>query len=76
MGVIEIAGGQEPIAIGVDGPSSTGYAMLSAVISADVWKIGQSKPDDLTFFRRVEIDEAIEILFDSEALITEDNILS
>jgi antagonist of KipI len=76
LGVIEIAGGQEPIAIGVDGPSSTGYAMLSAVISADVWKIGQSKPDDLTFFRRVEIDEAIEILFDSEALITEDNILS
>jgi biotin-dependent carboxylase-like uncharacterized protein len=76
LGVIEVAGGEEPIAIGVDGPSSTGYAMLSAIVSADGWKIGQSKPDDLTSFKRVEIDEAIEILFDSETLITEDNVLS
>ena len=76
LGAIEIAGGEEPIAIGVDGPSSTGYAMLATIISADLWKIGQSKPDDLTFFRRVEIDEAVKILFESKALITEENILS
>ncbi len=76
LGAIEIAGGEEPIAIGVDGPSSTGYAMLATIISADLWKIGQSKPDDWTSFKRVEMDEAIEILFDSEALITEKDILS
>jgi len=75
LGAIEIAGGEEPIAIGVDGPSSTGYAMIATIISADLWKIGQSKPDDLSSFRRVEIDEAYQILIDSEAWIKEEDIL-
>jgi biotin-dependent carboxylase-like uncharacterized protein len=75
LGAIEIAGGEEPIAIGVDGPSSTGYAMLATIISADLWKIGQSKPDDLTFFRRVEIDEAYQILIDSKASIEVEDVL-
>ena len=75
LGAIEIAGGEEPIAIGVDGPSSTGYAMIATIISGDVWKIGQSKPDDLTFFRRVEIDEAYQVLIDSESLINSKSIL-
>ena len=75
LGAIEIAGGEEPIAIGVDGPSSTGYTMIAIIISADVWKIGQSKPGDLTSFKRVEIDEAYQMLIDSEELITKDNIL-
>jgi antagonist of KipI len=76
LGAIEIAGGEEPIAIGVDGPSSTGYAMIATIISADVWKIGQSKPDDLTFFKRVEIDEAYQILINSEAWIKMEDILN
>ena len=75
VGAIEIAGGEEPIAIGVDGPSSTGYAMIATIISADVWKIGQSIPDDLTFFRRVGIDEAYQILIDSEEWIKMEDIL-
>jgi allophanate hydrolase subunit 2 len=49
--------------------------MLATIISADVWKIGQSKPDDLTFFRRVEIDEAYQVLIDSESLINSKSIL-
>lgn len=75
LGAIEIAGGEEPIAIGVDGPSSTGYAMIAAIISADMWKIGQSKPDDLTFFKQVGIDEAYQILIDSEEWIKREDIL-
>jgi hypothetical protein len=59
LGAIEIAGGEEPIPIGVDGPSSTGYTMIATIISAEVWKIGQSRPNDLTSFRRVEIDECL-----------------
>jgi allophanate hydrolase subunit 2 len=75
VGAIEIAGGEEPIAIGVDGPSSTGYAMIATIISADVWKIGQSTPDDLTSFRRVGIDEAYQILTDAEEWIEMEDIL-
>jgi allophanate hydrolase subunit 2 len=75
VGAIEIAGGEEPIAIGVDGPSSTGYAMIATIISADVWKIGQSTPDDLTFFRRVGIDEAYQILIDAGGWIEMEDIL-
>jgi antagonist of KipI len=74
LGAIEIAGGEEPIAIGVDGPSSTGYTMIATIISADVWKIGQSKPNDLTSFRQVEIDEAYQILIDLEARIKIEDI--
>jgi len=76
LGAIEIAGGEEPIAIGVDGPSSTGYAMIATIISTDVWKIGQSTPDDLTFFRRVGIDEAYQILFDAEKWIEMEDIVN
>ncbi len=75
VGAIEIAGGEEPIAIGVDGPSSTGYAMIATIISADVWKIGQSTPDDLTSFRRVGIDDAYQILIDAEEWIEMEDIL-
>jgi allophanate hydrolase subunit 2 len=75
VGAIEIAGGEEPIAIGVDGPSSTGYAMIATIISADVWKIGQSTPDDLTSFRQVGIDEAYQILIDAEEWIEMEDIL-
>ncbi len=75
LGAIEIAGGEEPIAIGVDGPSSTGYAMIATIVSADVWKIGQSKPDDLTFFKQVGIEEAYQVLIDSEARIIREDIL-
>jgi len=75
VGAIEIAGGEEPIAIGVDGPSSTGYAMIATIISSDVWKIGQSAPDDLTSFRRVGIDEAYQILIDAGEWIEMEDIL-
>jgi biotin-dependent carboxylase-like uncharacterized protein len=75
LGAIEIAGGEEPIAIGVDGPSSTGYAMIATIIGADLWKIGQSKPDDLAFFRNVNVEEAYQILIDSEAWIKKEDIL-
>jgi allophanate hydrolase subunit 2 len=49
--------------------------MITTIISADVWKIGQSIPDDLTFFRRVGIDEAYQILIDSEEWIKMEDIL-
>lgn len=75
LGGIEIAGGTEPIVIGVDGPSTTGYVTIATTISADIWKIGQSKPDDITKFKEVEIGEAYQILANLEKLLQEDNIL-
>jgi allophanate hydrolase subunit 2 len=49
--------------------------MIATIINADVWKIGQSIPDDLTSFRRVGIDEAYQILIDSEEWIEIEDIL-
>lgn len=74
LGGIEIVGGLEPIVIGVDGPNIGGYAMIATVISADMDKVGQSVPGDITRFKKVKIDEAYQILADSEKLIHEDNI--
>lgn len=74
LGAIEVAGGVEPIAISVDGPSTTGFVIIASTISADMWKIGQSKPDDFTTFKKVEIDEAYQILENSEKTLQDENI--
>ncbi|HOG17622.1 MAG TPA: biotin-dependent carboxyltransferase family protein [Syntrophales bacterium] len=76
LGAIEVAGGVEPIAISVDGPSTTGFVILANTISADLWKIGQTKPDDFTTFRKVDVDEAYRILADAEKTFRDDPILT
>ncbi|OPY92508.1 MAG: KipI antagonist [Syntrophaceae bacterium PtaU1.Bin231] len=76
LGAIEVAGGVEPIAISVDGPSTTGFVILANAISADLWKIGQTKPDDFTTFRKVDVDEAYRILADAEKTFRDDPILT
>jgi len=74
LGAIEIAGGVEPIVISVDGPSTTGFVILANTISADLWKVGQSKPDDFTTFKKVDVDEAYRILASSEKVLQEDPV--
>ncbi len=76
LGAIEVAGGVEPIAISVDGPSTTGFVILANTISADLWKIGQSKPDDFTTFSKVDVDEAYRILAAAEKTFQDDPILA
>jgi antagonist of KipI len=76
LGAIEVAGGVEPIAIGADGPSTTGFVIIANAISVDMWKIGQSKPDDFTTFKSVDIDEAYQILEDSEKALLDKTIFA
>lgn len=76
LGAIEVMGGEEIAVIGVDGPSITGFTIIATVISADMWKIGQSKPNDTTCFKKVEINEAYELLIKSEKLVQQNNILT
>jgi biotin-dependent carboxylase-like uncharacterized protein len=46
-----------------------GYTKIATVISPDIGKIGQAKPDDWIHFRQVEIKEAHRILKEEEEKI-------
>jgi 5-oxoprolinase (ATP-hydrolysing) subunit C len=56
-GAIQVAGGQ-PIVLGVAGGTMGGYPHLAHVITADLDRLGQLRPGDPVYFRRVEVEEA------------------
>lgn len=59
VGGIQVAGGIEPIVMGVENPTAGGYAKIGTVISADLGKMGQLRPGETLTFRRTEPAEAI-----------------
>ena len=75
VGGIQVPGGVEPIVLHVDGPSLGGYAKIATVISADLGKVGQSRPGETTNFMAVSTDEAVAALKELEASIAEASIL-
>jgi biotin-dependent carboxylase-like uncharacterized protein len=74
LGGIQVAGGVEPIILGVDGPCAGGYAKIATVISADIPKVGQLRPGGIALFKEVSFDEAIRALEEVEKKINEGNI--
>jgi biotin-dependent carboxylase-like uncharacterized protein len=58
VGGIQVPGGIEPIAMGVENPTAGGYAKIGTVISPDLGVLGQVRPMDPVFFRAVDVDEA------------------
>lgn len=48
--------GDTPVIVGKDGPSLGGFVVLAGVIGADLWKLGQLRPDDTV--RLVPVDPA------------------
>jgi allophanate hydrolase subunit 2 len=58
-GSIQIPAGREPIVLHRDAVSGGGYAMLGAVISADMDLIGRMQPNDCARFVRVTLEEAL-----------------
>jgi biotin-dependent carboxylase-like uncharacterized protein len=59
IGSIQVPGGVEPIVLMNDAVTGGGYATIGTVISVDRDKLAQSKTNDKTRFRAVELDEAL-----------------
>ena len=60
IGSIQGPGGVEPIVLMNDAVTGGGYATIGTVISADRDKLAQTKTNDKTRFRSVDLDEALE----------------
>lgn len=61
VGGIQVPGGIEPIAMGVENPTAGGYAKIGTVISTDLGVLGQIRPHDEVFFEAVDVDEALAV---------------
>lgn len=59
IGSIQVPGGVEPIVLMNDAVTGGGYATIGTVISVDRDKLAQSKTNDKTHFRSVDLEEAL-----------------
>src|SRR5918992_4912178 len=59
IGSIQVPGGVEPIVLMNDAVTGGGYATISTVISADRDRLAQTKTNDKTRFRSVDLEEAL-----------------
>ncbi len=76
VGGIQVPGGLEPIVLHVDGPSLGGYAKIATVISADLRRVGQTLPGEISDFKAISPSEGVAALTEVENLISEDSIVS
>jgi biotin-dependent carboxylase-like uncharacterized protein len=60
VGSIQVPGGVEPIVLMNDAVTGGGYATIGTVISVDRDRLAQTKTNDKTRFRSVDLDEALE----------------
>jgi biotin-dependent carboxylase-like uncharacterized protein len=61
IGSIQVPGGVEPIVLMNDAVTGGGYATIGTVISADRDNLAQTKTNDKTRFRSVDLDEALKV---------------
>jgi len=59
IGSIQVPGGVEPIVLMNDAVTGGGYATIGTIISADRDKLAQTKTNDKTRFRSVDLEEAL-----------------
>ncbi|MEX1140938.1 MAG: biotin-dependent carboxyltransferase family protein [Thermoleophilaceae bacterium] len=74
VGGIQVAGGVEPIVMGVENPSVGGYAKIGTVISADLGTLGQVRPEEAVRFEPVELAAALTYGSELTDLVGEDAI--
>jgi len=67
VGVIQIAGGVEPICMARDCPTSGAYAKIATIVTPDVSRMAQMKPGDTFRFAEVSVDEAFDIALEVAA---------
>jgi allophanate hydrolase subunit 2 len=61
VGSIQVPGGVEPIVLMNDAVTGGGYATIGTVISGDLDRLAQTKTNDKTRFRSVDLDEALKV---------------
>ena len=71
IGSIQVPGGVEPIVLMNDAVTGGGYATIGTVISADRDRLAQSKTNDKTRFRSIELEEALEAREDRRKILAE-----
>ncbi len=71
IGSIQVPGGVEPIVLMNDAVTGGGYATIGTVISADRDRLAQSKTNDKTRFRSIELQEALEAREDRRKRLAE-----
>lgn len=71
IGSIQVPGGVEPIVLMNDAVTGGGYATIGTVISADRDRLAQSKTNDKTRFRSVDLEEALTVREDRRRKLAE-----
>ena len=69
IGAVDFTGDM-PVILGPDGPSLGGFVCPVTLASAELWKLGQLRPDDRVRFRRLTADDARRLALAQEASIT------
>jgi biotin-dependent carboxylase-like uncharacterized protein len=73
LGAVQTPGGL-PIVFAAGGATIGGYAKIATVIMADLSRVAQSKPGEITYFRKVTLDEAYQALAEMNDLADEKNL--
>lgn len=60
VGMINVSG-NTPIILTVDGPSLGGFISIVSIVKAELWKVGQAKPNDTIIFKKINLKEALEL---------------
>jgi len=60
VGAVDFTGDM-PVILGPDGPSLGGFVCPVTVVNAELWKLGQLRPDDRVRFRRLTPEAAAEL---------------
>jgi len=68
VGAVDFTGDM-PVILGPDGPSLGGFVCPATVVKAELWKLGQLRPNDRVRFRRLTPAEALRAELAQEALI-------
>ena len=68
IGAVDFTGDM-PVILGPDGPSLGGFVCPVTVVTAELWKLGQLRPNDTVRFKRLTPDAAQQAEFEQERMI-------
>jgi biotin-dependent carboxylase-like uncharacterized protein len=71
LGAVQVTRDGQCIILGVDGQSIGGYPKIAQVVSADLDKVGQLRPNEPVRFLRVSLEEAEELFRRKQAELDE-----
>jgi urea carboxylase len=75
VGTIDFTGDM-PVILGPDGPSLGGFVCPATLIKAELWKLGQLRPNNQVRFQRLTPDQALQRELQQERIISAPNAVS